>query len=207
VLITKLKINALITTLALQSVYHGLVYIVSGGMSIMVSKPIFSVIGTTRLFGQLPVPIIILAALYVLFFFILKHTVFGRSIYCIGGNPEAARISGLNVDKITIIVYTLSSLMAVIAGIVLTSRMGGAQVTAAGTYALDSVAAVVLGGIVLTGGKGSIWGTLLGISIMGVMQKGLIMIQMPIFYQYVATGIVLIIAVFAQNINTIRLKG
>ena len=204
-LIAKLKINALITTLALQVVYLGLVYIIADGSSVMVGSPIYSVLGTTRWLGM-PVPVILLIILYFLFYFILKHTVFGRSIYCIGGNPEASRISGINVDKVVITVYILSSMLAVFAGVVLTSRMGAAQVSAGGTYALDSVAAVVLGGVALSGGKGSIWGAFLGIAIMGVMQNGLIMIQMPTFYQFIATGIVLILAVFAQNISVIRSK-
>lgn len=205
VLITKLKINALITTLALQTIYHGLVYILSNGASIIVSAPTFSAIGTTRVF-DIPLPIIFLAVLYIVFHFILRRTVFGRSIYCIGGNPEAARISGINNDKIITSVYVLSSLLAVFAGVVLSSRMGAAQITAGGTYAMDSIAAVVLGGIALSGGRGSIWGSLMGIAIIGAMQNGLIMIQMPIFYQYVATGAVLIIAVFVQNISDIRNK-
>ena len=203
-IIAKLKINALITTLAFMQIYLGLIYIISGGYSITVPAPAFSAIGTARVFG-IPLPIIILVSLYLIFFIILKFTVFGRYIYSMGGNPEAARVSGINTTKLEILVYTLSSVLAAFAGIILASRLGAAQTTAGGTYSMDSIAAVVLGGTALSGGKGNILGSLIGIAIVGVLQNGLIMINMPIYYQYVATGLVLIVAVLMQTVN--QLKG
>ena len=199
-LITKAKINAFITTLSFMSIYMGLVLIVSKGYAIMVPAKDFAFLGTSRVFG-VPLPIIILLVLYVIFYFILKNTLFGRYVYCIGGNPDAARIAGLNVDRTVIIVYTLSGLLASFGGIILASRLGAAQTSAGLNYALDSVAAVVLGGTSLAGGLGNILGTLIGVTILGVLQNGLIMINMPSYYQYVATGIVLIMAVLVQNIN------
>lgn len=205
-LIAKLKINALITTLSFMTIYLGLVYIVSKGYSVTVSDKVFSIIGTTRIFGTVPLPIIILAVLYLIFFIILKYATFGRYIYCLGGNPEATRISGININMVTIVVYTCSGLLAAIAGIILSSRLGAAQTTAGGSYALDSVAAVVLGGTVLSGGKGGVLGSLMGVAIIGVLQNGLIMVNMPIYYQFVATGLVLLVAVLMQQINDIRAK-
>ena len=202
--IAKLKINALITTLAFMQIYLGLIYIISGGYSITVPAPVFSAIGTTRVWG-IPLPIIILLALYLIFFVILKFTVFGRYIYSMGGNPEAARVSGINTTKLEMLVFTLSSVLAAFAGIILASRLGAAQTTAGGTYSMDSIAAVVLGGTALSGGKGNIMGSLVGIAIVGVLQNGLIMINMPIYYQFVATGLVLIVAVLMQTAN--QLKG
>lgn len=204
-LIAKLKINALITTLATMQIYLGGVYIISGGYSITVPKPEFSFIGTTRILG-IPLPIIILVALYLIFYVILKYTVIGRYIYCMGGNPEAAKVSGINTQKLEILVYTLSSILAAFAGIILSSRMGAAQTTAGGTYSMDSIAAVVLGGTALSGGKGNVLGSLVGIAIVGILQNGLIMINMPIYYQFVATGLVLIVAVLMQSLNYIRSK-
>jgi ribose transport system permease protein len=197
-LISKLKVNAFITTLAFMSIYKGCVYILSEGYSIMVRDPAFSFLGTTKIF-TVPLPIIILLLLYILFFIIMKYTVFGRYVYCLGGNAEAARIAGVNTDRIRILVYTLCSVLAAFAGLMLASRLGAAQATAGGSYALDSVAAVVLGGSALSGGKGNMLGSFLGIAILGALQTGLIMIQMPVYYQFVATGLVLIIAVLLQT--------
>ena len=205
-IIAKLKISPLITTLATMQIYLGGVYIISGGYSITVPNPEFSFIGTTRILG-IPLPIIILIALYIGFYLLLKHTVFGRYIYCMGGNPEAARVSGINTSKMTLIIYTLSAVLAAIAGIILSSRLGAAQTTAGGTYAMDSIAAVVLGGTALSGGKGNVLGSLIGIAIVGILQNGLIMINMPIYYQFVATGVVLIVAVLMQSINQIKSKS
>ena len=198
VLIAKFKINALITTLSFMSIYKGFIYILSQGYSITVKNPAYSAIGTTRLFN-IPLPIIILFVLYILFYIMLKFTVFGRYIYSMGGNAEAARIAGINTERVLISVYVICATLAAFAGLILGSRLGAAQATAGGSYALDSVAAVVLGGTVLSGGKGNMWGTLLGVAILASLQTGLIMIQMPIYYQFVATGAVLILAVMLQT--------
>lgn len=199
-LIAKAKINAFITTLSFMSIYQGLVLIISKGYAIMVPARDFAFLGQTKVFG-IPLPIIILIILYIIFYIILKNTLFGRYVYCIGGNREAAKISGLNVDRIQTLVYTISGLLAAFGGIILSSRLGAAQTTAGLNYALDSVAAVVLGGTALSGGKGNVLGTLIGITILGVLQNGLIMVNMPSYYQFVATGVVLIIAVLVQNID------
>ncbi len=203
IVITKLKVNPFIATMGFMTIYQGLVYIVSDGAHILVEDKAFSFIGTQRVAG-LPVSIIILLALFVVAFLMLRFTRFGRQIYCVGGNIQAARVSGINVDRVTTKVYMLSSLTAAIAGIVLTSRMGAAQLTAGSTYALDSVAGCVLGGIALSGGKGNVLYSLAGMAIIVMLQNGLIMIQLPSYYQYVATGIVLIIAIVFQNLKAIR---
>ncbi len=199
-LIAKAKINAFITTLSFMSIYTGFVYIVSKGYSIIVNKPGFNVLGTTRVYGM-PLPIIILICLYIIFYIVLRHTVFGRYVYCIGGNPDAARIAGINVEKYQILVYMISGILASFGGVILASRMGAAQTTVGTSYALDSVAAVVLGGTALTGGQGNLLGTLIGVGIIGVLQNGLVMIDMPSYYQFVATGAVLLVAVLLQTIN------
>ena len=203
--ITRLKVNPFITTLGFMTIYQGAVYIVSGGSHILLNNDTFSFIGTKRV-GGLPISIIILLVLFVVFFLVLRFTVFGRRIYCVGGNIKAARVSGINVDRITMYAYMLSGLMAGVAGIILTSRMGAAQITAGATYALDSVAGCILGGILLTGGKGNILYSLAGMAIIVILQNGLIMIQLPSYYQYVATGAVLIFAVTLQNLKAIRQK-
>jgi len=199
-LITKLKINALITTLSMMTILSGVVFLVSGGFAIGVNMPAFRFLGTTRV-ASIPLPIILLIIIYALFYVILRFTVFGRYIYSIGGNPEAARLSGINVDRIRILTYTLSGLLSGFGGIVLASRLGSAQVDAGTQYPINSIAACVLGGISIAGGEGVIWGSLIGVAIVGVLQSGLIMLGMPSYYQWIATGIVLLAAVYLDQLR------
>jgi len=199
-IITKGRVNALITTLSTGFILSGFILVVSHGYSIIINRADFAFIGTTRVFG-IPLPLIIMALLYLLFGIILKYTVFGRYAYCIGGNPTSARIAGINVEKVQLQIFAITGTLAALAGILLASRLGSAQNTAGSTYALDSIAAVVLGGTVLAGGEGSVVGTLLGVIIIGILQNGLIMIGVPQQYQNIATGLVLILAVLLQNFN------
>ena len=197
-LITKAKVNALITTLSMLTIFQGATFLVNNGYAVGVNLDAFRFLGTTRVFS-LPLPIIILFLLYALFYMILRYTVFGRYVYSIGGNPEAARLSGINVDKIKIFVYMISSGLASFGGIMLASRLGSAQTTAGNQYPLNSIAACVLGGIAIGGGVGNIFGALIGVAIIGVLKSGLIMINMPSYYQWIANGIVLIIAVYLDS--------
>ncbi len=199
-LITKARINALITTLSMMTILSGVVFLVSGGFAIGVNAKSFRFLGTTRIEG-LPLPILILLVLYAVFYLLLRFSVFGRYIYSIGGNAEAARLSGINVDRIRILVYTLSGLLSGFGGIVLASRLGSAQVDAGSQYPINSIAACVLGGISIAGGEGVIWGALIGVAIVGVLQSGLIMVGMPSYYQWIATGIVLLVAVYLDQMR------
>lgn len=197
-LVTKAKVNALITTLAMMTIFQGATFLVSNGFAVGVSRDDFRFLGTFRIAG-IPMPIIILIVLYAVFFFILKYTVFGRYIYSIGGNPEAARLSGINVDKIKIMVFTFTSMLSAFGGILLASRLGSAQTTAGSQYPLNSIAACVLGGIAIAGGEGNILGALIGVAIIGVLKSGFIMVNMPSYYQWIANGIVLIAAVYLDT--------
>lgn len=200
ILITKGKINPFITTLSTWFILDGAVFILSKGYAIIVSTKEFLFLGTHRVYG-LPLPIIILIVLYVIFEFMLRNTVFGRKIYLTGGNPEAAKIAGLEVDKLTVKVYMLSSTLAAFGGVILTSRMGAAQLTSGTSYPLGSIAAVVLGGTALTGGEGKLTGTIIGVLIIGVLTNGLIMLGIQQAYRDIATGLVLILAVLFQNLK------
>lgn len=199
-LITKARINPLITTISMLSIYQGATFLVSDGFAISVTTLDFRFLGTTRVFGT-PLPIIILIALYIVFFLILKYTVYGRYIYSIGGNAKASKLSGINVDKIRISVYTVCSMLSALGGIILTSRLGAALTTAGSGYPLNSIAGCVLGGISISGGEGIVFGSLIGVAIIGVIQTGLIMIGMPTYYQYIATGLILLNAVFVDTMK------
>jgi len=200
-LITKGRVNALITTLAMMSIFNGATFLISRGYAIGLNDDVFRFLGTTRIVG-LPLPIVILVSLYLVFAGIMQWTVFGRYIYSLGGNKTTARLSGINIDFIQTAVFALSGMLSAFGGILLASRLGSAQVSAGAQYPLNSIAACVLGGISLAGGKGNILGALVGVAIIGVLQSGLIMVDMPSYYQWMATGLVLIVAVyFDERLN------
>lgn len=200
ILITKVKINAFITTMATNFMLGGMVLLVSGGQAILVSDKIFGLLGKTTFTAiKIPLPMIILIILFLVFAWILKNTVFGRHVYCIGGNAESAKIAGINIDRVKIIVYVLSSTLSGFAGIVLASRMAAAQISVGTTYGMESIAGTVLGGTILAGGKGNMLTTLVGVLITGILSNGLTMIGASQAWRDIATGLLLIFAIIMQN--------
>ena len=197
-LITKVKINPLIATLAMNFILGGAVILITK-QPITVNTAAFKFLGATT-FGDIrfPLPIIIFVALYVLYGFILKNTVFGRQLYSSGGNAQAARIAGINVEKVKHLTYIQSSLISGYAGIMLASRIATSNPGIGGTYALESIAATVLGGTVLTGGEGNVWGAFLGVFVTGLLSNGLIMVGAPQAWRDIALGLVLIAAICLQ---------
>ena len=143
----------------------------------------------------MPIPIVVLAVVFGLGYVLLHATDIGRNIYAMGGNPEAARLSGINLDRYRIALYTLSGFLAALSGIIFTARLASGQPLAATGVELESIAAVVLGGTALSGGVGTIVGTLLGVLVLGTLNNGMILLNVPAFYQYLARGGVLLIAV------------
>lgn len=199
-LITKLKISAFITTMATNFILGGMVMLVSKGQAIIVSNKIFGIIGKTTITGsKIPLPMIILIILFVAFSWALKNTVFGRYIYCIGGNAQSARIAGINIHKVKIITFILSSALSGFAGIILASRMSAAQISVGSTYGMESIAATVLGGTLLTGGVGNMLGTFMGVLVTGILSNGLTMIGVSQVWRDIATGLLLIFAIVLQN--------
>ena len=201
-LITKLHINAFITTMATNFMLGGLVQLVSGGQAILNNDPAYTFLGQTRLPGiNVPLPMIIFVVFYIIMAFILKNTVFGRHIYCIGGNVEAARIAGINNVRVKNLTYMLSGAFAGFAGIILSSRMAAAQISVGSTYAMESIAGTVLGGTILAGGKGGLYGTLVGVLITGILSNGLTMLGLSTAWRDIATGLLLIFAIIMQNVT------
>ncbi len=197
-LVTKGKINPLIVTLAVSSILNGLVFFLSQGKFINVKEESFRFLGLYRLFNLkfLQMPIIITIVLFFFFFFILKYTSYGKYIYAIGGNKIAAKFSGINVNLITSSVYVLSGLLSAIGGYMFASRVGAAQPTIGGNFALNTIAAVILGGISLSGGKGSIFGAFTGVLILQSINIGLLGMGLETSYQYIASGVVMLVAIF-----------
>ncbi|MFE7481039.1 substrate-binding domain-containing protein [Streptomyces sp. NPDC057552] len=196
------KLPPFIATLAMLSIARGLSLVISQGSPIAFPESV-SRLGDT-LGGRLPVPVLVMIAMGLLTALILGRTFIGRSMYAIGGNEEAARLSGLRVKRQKIVIYALSGLFAAVAGIVLASRLVSAQPQAAQGYELDAIAAVVIGGASLAGGVGKASGTLIGALILAVLRNGLNLLSVSAFWQQVVIGVVIALAVL---LDTLRRKA
>ena len=195
------KLPSFIATLAMLSVARGLTLVISGGRPIAMPDAV-NVLGGKV--GPVPVPILVMLVMFAITAFVLNRTVFGRSLYAVGGNEEAARLSGLPVKRLTTSVFALSGLYAGIAGLVLAGRLSSAQPQAASGYELDAIAAVVIGGASLAGGQGRAFGTLVGALILAVIRNGLNLLNVSSFWQQVVIGLVIAIAV---GIDVLRRKA
>ncbi|MEJ7138652.1 ABC transporter permease [Amphibiibacter pelophylacis] len=200
VLVTAGRVAPFIATLGTMTVLRGVSLVLSNGSPVTgLSSPFFDSLGGGYLFGVVPTPVLWLVLVFAVFIFVLRKTLLGRHIYACGGNEQAARLSGVRVTRVKIWVYTLSGVLSAWAGIVLTSRLGSAQPTAGSGYELDAIAAVVLGGTSLSGGRGWVIGTLIGALLIGVLNNGLNLLGVPAFYQQVIKGAVILLAVLADR--------
>lgn len=186
------KLPSFIATLAMLSIARGLTLVISGGRPISM-PPAISWLGSDL--GPVPVPILVMLVMFAITSFVLNRTVFGRSLYALGGNAEAARLSGLPVRKLNAAVFALSGLFAGVAGMVLAGRLSSAQPQAAVGYELDAIAAVVIGGASLAGGQGRATGTLIGALVLAVIRNGLNLLNVSSFWQQVVIGVVIAVAV------------
>ncbi len=201
--IAKAKMAPFIATLATMTVFRGLTLVYTNGNPItgLSDSFWFQVFGRGYLLG-LPVPAITVIISFVVLWCLLHKTPFGRKTYAIGGNEKAALISGINVDRMKILIYALNGLLAALAGAILASRLDSAQPTAGTSYELDAIAAVVLGGTSLSGGRGRIVGTLIGALIIGTLNNGLNLLGVSSFYQLVVKGAVILLAVYIDRKKT-----
>ena len=200
-LITAFGVPAFIATLAMMSIARGLANMITDGQQIVGFPVWFSMLAYTRYGGFLTVTVAVMIVVFVLGWLYLRYSSGGRSLYAIGGNSEVARLAGINVKLYTVGVYVVSSLLAGIAGIVLAMRLDAVQPTAGFTYELDTIAAVVIGGTSLTGGQGSIFGTIIGVLIIGVLRNGLNLLGVSPFTQAVVIGVVIAMAVAAEALK------
>lgn len=201
--IAELGLQPYIVTLALQVAFRGLTMVVSQGMPVSKLGEPFSYIGVKYL-GPVPINVIIMLVLFIIFYYMMEHTGFGRHLYAIGGNKEAARLSGINTKKDIYIVYIIGSMMAAIAGMILASRVNSATPIAGQGAEMDAIAAAVIGGASLKGGKGTILGALIGAMIIGILNSGLVMLDIDVYWTQVVKGAIIIIAVSADAISLRR---
>lgn len=203
IIIAKGKVAPFIATLATMTIYRGLTLVYTDGRPIsgLGDSLTFQMLGKGYFLG-IPIPVVTMIVSFGILYFILKKTTFGRRVYAVGGNEEASILSGINADRIKIYVYSLLGLLAALASLILTSRLNSAQPTAGEMFELDAIAAVVLGGTSLTGGRGWIVGTLIGALIIGVLNNGLNLIGVPSFFQQVVKGAVILLAVLMDRKKT-----
>lgn len=198
--ITRFRLPPFVATLGMLSIGRGLTMLWTNGFPITALGPTFGFIGAGFWLG-VPTAVWISAALVVLFYFISIHTTLGRYIYAVGGSEKAAAYAGLQVDRIKVWVYTLGGGLAAVAGVILAARLDAADPKAGLGYELDSIAAVVIGGTSLSGGRGTILGTVLGCLIIGVLNNGLVLLEVSPFWQQVIKGLVILIAVAVDKMG------
>ena len=195
VITAKLRVPAFITTLAAMNICRGAAYILTGGSPIGVTNPKFTFLGSGYIANVIPLPIIFFLMIVLLCYFLINHTRFGRYVYACGGNSQASKWSGINTDRVKIIVFVLAGLLNGIAAIILAGRLGGGLPATGEGSEMDAITAVVLGGTSMSGGKGKLWGVILGVLIIGFLSTGLTMIGVSSYWQKVIKGIIILAAV------------
>ena len=198
VVTAKGRITGFIVTLAMMGAIRGFAFIITGGNPVSASDSSFTFFGVGSIMG-LAVPIIIMLIVIALGSFLLTKTKFGKYVYAVGGNERASRWTGLKVDRVQIVVYVVVGLLAGLAGVVLAARLGSGQPFAGDGFELDVIAAVILGGSSLAGGRGKISGTVIGVLIIGVLNNGLTLLDVSSYWQMVVQGAIILAAVLIDR--------
>jgi ribose transport system permease protein len=202
-LITKVKVNAFITTIATMQIFRGISYILSKSKTITIPNPGLKWIGRGYTLG-IPNALLLFVLFVVLFYYISRYTIFGRRLYVIGGNAQAAYLSGIHVSRIILLVYIINGLAAGVSGIILSSQIGAAMPQSGSGIEFEVISAVILGGTSLSGGKGSLIGTFIGGLLLATLNNGMVMLNIPSYWQSVIIGVVLVFAVSFDVIKNRR---
>lgn len=203
VLITKMKLQPFIATLGTMSIYRGLAYTITGGWPVLNIPKSFRTMLDGDIIGNISISIVILFLFAIICHIILKKTKQGIYLYSIGGNEEATKLSGIKVDRTKILAYGICGIAAALAGMIMLARLGTGEPAAGQGYELNAIAAAAIGGASLSGGKGSISGTILGAILLSALKVGLIVVGVDTFWQYIATGGIIVLAVYFETIQEI----
>lgn len=204
-LINKLKFIPFIATLAAMSVFRGAAFIICGGKAIFLTNKTFLKMGAGRFLG-IPIPVLVFLVLFIVFWVVLSRTRFGRNVYMVGGNETAARLAGINAERTRMVLYMISGALAALGGCLMAARMSSGQPSACEGLEFDAVTAAVLGGVAMTGGVGTMSGALIGLMILQGFNNGLMMMNVPSFWQTVSRGLILIAALAFDFIRTQQRK-
>ncbi len=205
-IVEKLKISVMIATMGMQFVIRGFCYIITGGAYVYIKSDMFNFIGSGKLFGVFPFCLLVMIIVYIVIWYALKYTKFGRNLYACGGNLRAASLAGINTTAMRYKAHMISSFCAAIGGIIMTSQQTAAMCNAGEGNDMDCIAAVILGGLGLAGGKGKVTGTLIGVLIICVLFNGMTMLNVQVYWQKVLKGVVLLLAVFIDSLRSGLLK-
>lgn len=195
------KIPGIIVTLAMMEIARGAALLYTGGYPLSGLPDSFTILGQGYFLGYIPIPVVIMVLVFAIAYIILNHLPLGRYIYALGGNEEAVRLSGINVKKIKSLVYLISGLTASISGLIITARLGSGQPESGEGFELDAIAAVVLGGTAIFGGRGHIFGTFLGALLLGVLNNGLNLLGISPYVQRVLKGALIIGAIYYTSVR------
>jgi len=197
--VNKFRLHSFIVTLATMNIARGIAYVYSGGQAERVTDSSYTIIATGKVFGIIPLPVVYMFILLIIFSMILNNTKFGTYTYAIGGNREAARFSGVPIKKVEVTIYMFAGLLAAFAGIILSAKMYSGQPSVGDGYELDAIAACVLGGTSLYGGRGSISGTFFGAMVIGIISNGMNLLALNSFWQLIVKGVIIMIAIIIDS--------
>ncbi|MFC0471599.1 ABC transporter permease [Halalkalibacter kiskunsagensis] len=196
----KPKLPSFIVTLGSMTYVRGLAFVITGGYPVVLASENFKFIGSGYILG-IPTPIYVMTLVYIVMFIMLKYTMFGRHIYSVGGNEEASRLTGIKVERTLINVYSISGMLAGVAGVVMAGRLFTGQPMVGVGAELDAIAAVILGGTSFVGGFGRIQGTIIGVLIVAVLTNGMTLLNVDYYWQQVVKGLVIVIAVLLDRLR------
>ena len=194
-LVARMKVSAVVSTMGTMQIFRGVAYIITGAKTLMITNKSFLVLGRHYLFNAIPVSVLIMIGIYILVWYVLKYTSFGRKVFSVGGNKQASYLSGINAERVTMTAMVASALCAGVAGVMLASQTGAAIPSTGVGSEMTVLTGVILGGISLSGGKGKISGTLLGVLVIATISNGLTLLNVGAFIQMIVDGSVLIAAV------------
>lgn len=206
IIVTTTRMPALIATLGTQNIIYGINYMICGGLAVYGIPEAAKFLGQDKLFGFFPVPVLVMIIVFLLGSFVLKKTYYGRYFYAVGGNAEATRLSGINIDKVKILAYSLCGFCAGIAGAINMSRANSGQPSAGHGFEMDVITACVVGGISAGGGDGKMSGVISGVLIIGVLSNGMTIVGINDYWQMVAKGLVLVLAVGLDYYQKTKVK-
>ncbi|WP_101875903.1 ABC transporter permease [Lachnoclostridium edouardi] len=201
-LVTKMKLQPFIATLGTMSVFRGIAYVVTGGWPVLNIPDSYRKALGAKVIGDVPVSIFVLLAIAIVAHVLLKKTRFGNYLFAVGGNEEAAKLSGVNVDRTKILAYCMCGFCVAFAGMIMLANLGTGEPATGQGYELDAIAASAIGGTRMSGGKGSILGTFLGALLLAALKIGLIITGVSTFWQYIVTGIIIVIAAYFEVIQS-----
>lgn len=194
IMVAKINVPSLIATMAMVTIVRGILLMITGGYPITQTIPMLDSLGNGYFLG-IPMPVIVFILVVIVSYIVLTQTKFGRNVYSIGGNQDASKLNGINVDNQKIKVFIINAVLAAIAGLVLTGRLGTASPVAGDSYDMDAIASVVIGGTSVSGGSGSVLKTIIGVLLMSVINNSFNLLGIDIFFQYIFKGLIILVAV------------